>query len=186
MKLFLTCLLFCQLAIAFAQQNKMHQYGTIYTDCDVDTLALFGGTEEDLCAFFEQRVKPTHLITGDNDNSMFFIVLKLYFSPLGLLDSSAFQSNINDYPGKSSNIYLEKSIGKALEYMPPWSPAKKDGVAVASYVYLPLTFTDAGGWFDVSTSKIGYAEQKNQGFTPLKALLMVGVVVIIYLEMFVW
>ncbi|PKP01353.1 MAG: hypothetical protein CVU11_15450 [Bacteroidetes bacterium HGW-Bacteroidetes-6] len=167
-----------QIMIVFAQQNQLHQYGTIYTDCDVDTLALYGGTEEDLCAFFEQRVRPTHLMTGDNANSSFFVVLKLYFSPLGLLDSSDYQT--------ISNVYLEKSINKSLEKMPPWSPAKKDGVAVASYVYLPLTFTDAGGWFDVSTSKMGYAVQKNQGFTPLKALLMVGVIVIIYLEMFVW
>ena len=178
--------MFSQLVFAFSQQNKLRQYGTIYTDCEVDTLALYGGSEEDLCAFFEQRVKPTHLITGEKENSSYFVVLKLYFSPLGLLDSSEYQININDYPGISSNIYLEKSINKALEYMPPWSPAKKNGVAVDSYVYLPLIFTDAGGWFDVSSSKMGYAEQKNQGFTPLKAILIVAVVAIIYLEMFVW
>jgi hypothetical protein len=95
-----------------------------------------------------------------------------------------FYMNSASCEGAIPNEQERKAL--AIRNLKKGSPAKKDGVAVDSYLYLPLTLTDAGGWFDVSSNKIGYAEQKNQGFTKLKALLMVGVVVIIYLEMFVW
>lgn len=161
-----------------AQENRQHHYGVLYTDCNVDTLATYPGGENDLYRFFEQRVIPTHLMTGGSENSVFNVIMKLYFSDLGLLDSVEYKN--------SSNAYLEKSINKALQSMPPWNPAKKDGIAVSSYVYLPLTFSDAGGYFVVRNSGLDVAVTKNKGFTMLKGVLLIGAVVLFSALFFSW
>lgn len=178
MKLLFSILILFSISMASAQQTQRNQYGAIYTDCEVDTLPKFGQGEEDLYAFFEQRVHPTHLITGDDDNVTLFAVLKLYISPLGLLDSSEFQS--------SSSVYLEKAISRSLDEMPPWKPAKKEGVAVATHVYVPLKFTDAGGYFIVANSGIHEVAIRNQGFSFLKAVLAVGAIILFSKLVFGW
>jgi len=161
-----------------AQDNRQHQYGAIYTDCEVDTMATYGGGENELYMFFEQRVIPTHLITGGNENATFFVIMKLNFSRYGQLDSVEFRN--------SSNVYLENSILKALQEMPIWNPAKKDGIAVPSYVYLPLKFRDAGGYFDVGNSGADVAVVHNRGFSLLKGILLVGAIVIFSKLYFGW
>ena len=167
---FIQVILVFQCAALQAQKNQQHQYGTIYTDCDVDTMATYGGTENDLYMFFEQRIVPNHMMTGEQENATFFVLLKLNFTELGLLDSVEFKN--------SSNVYLEKSIIQAMRDMPPWKPAKKDGLAVSSYVYLPLSFREEGGYFDVSNSGADVAVVRNRGFNVLKGILLIGSIVI--------
>lgn len=161
-----------------AQENRQHHYGVLYTDCEVDTMASYPAGENDLYHFFEQRVIPTHLMTGGNENTSYYVLMKLYFSDIGLLDSVEFNS--------VSNVYLEKSIRKALQSMPPWNPAKKGGIAVSSYIYLPLTFTDGGGYFIVRNSGLDVAVTNNKGFTLLKGVLLIGAIVLFSALFFGW
>ncbi len=148
----------------------------IYTDCDVDTMPRFNGTEEDLLMFFSKRVHPSHLMTGDKDRASFQVVLKLYFSPLGLLDSSDYML--------SSNVYLERAIERALEEMPPWRPAVKDGVKVAAHVFIPLIFRDDGGYFTVLRNQRALTYNKNQGGGLLKTVLVLGTIALFVIFVF--
>ncbi|PLW93574.1 MAG: hypothetical protein C0592_05645 [Marinilabiliales bacterium] len=155
--------------------NHMHQYGTFYSYNDVDTLARYTGGEDALYVFFEHRLHPTHLIKGDNEQKEFRVILVLHLSELGLLDSSRFEYN--------TNVYLERQIERALEDMPPWIPARKDGVTAPCSIYIPMLIIDEGGIYRVIRDPNGFMVTKNKGGTLIKAVLLVGTIAIF---VFLW
>jgi len=169
MEKFLTVILFLSFAAIYGQNNNtIHQYGTFYCYNEVDTLALFPGGEDELFAFFENRLHPTHLMTGDTDNNIFRVILVLHLSELGFLDSSRFEFN--------TNVYLEKQIEYALREMPPWIPARKNGVTVSSSIYIPMLIINEGGFFRVAADPHGFQVTENKGFSLLNAALFLSTI----------
>ncbi len=162
----LYCIIFSTLDAQ--NDNTIHQYGTFYTYNNVDTLARFPGGEDELFTFFEYRIHPTHLIKGEEENNVFRVILVLHISELGFLDSSRFEYN--------TNVYLERQINRALEEMPPWMPAKKDGITTSSSVYIPMLIVNEDGIFRVTKDPSGFSVTQNKGFSLLKAILFVGTI----------